>query len=75
MIAKDSLDYVIRAKTGWADEEKRMVGWYVGYVEKNNRVYYFANCIQSADPGNNDFARARIEITYSILNDLEITKE
>jgi beta-lactamase class D len=75
MIAKDTLDYVVRAKTGWSDEEKRIVGWYVGYVEKNNNVYYFANCIQSSDLDNNDFARARIEIAYKILNDLKVTKE
>ena len=75
MITKDTLDYVIRAKTGWSDEDKRIVGWYVGYVEKNNNVYYFANCIQSTDLENKDFARARIEITYRILSDLQVTKE
>ena len=72
MITKDTLDYVIRAKTGWSDEDKRIVGWYVGYVEKNNNVYYFANCIQSTDLENKDFARARIEITYRILSDLQV---
>ena len=75
MIAKDTLDYVLRAKTGWSDEEERNVGWYVGYIEKNENVYYFANCIQSADLDNPDFARARIEITYQILDDLKITRE
>lgn len=75
MIAKDTLNYVVRAKTGWSDEEKRIIGWYIGYIEKNNNVYYFANCIQSADLENNDFERARIEIAYRILDDLIVTKE
>lgn len=75
MITKDTLDYVVRAKTAWSDEEKRIVGWYIGYVEKNNNVYYFANCIQSTDLDNGDFARARIEIAYRILDDLKVTKE
>ncbi|MBA4239594.1 MAG: class D beta-lactamase [Sphingobacteriaceae bacterium] len=75
MIAKDTLGYVVRAKTGWSDEEKRIVGWYIGYVEKNNNVYYFANCIQSTDLDNSDFARARIEIAYRILDALKVTKE
>lgn len=75
MIAKDTLDYVIRAKTGWADEEKRMVGWYIGYVEKDNKTYYFSNCIQSTNMGNPDFIKARIAITNLILNELKLTKE
>ena len=75
MITKDTLDYIVRAKAGWVDEDKRLVGWYIGYIEKSNNVYYFANCIQSSNLDNNDFARARSEIAYQILNDLKITKE
>lgn len=75
MIAKDTLDYVIRAKTGWADEEKRIVGWYVGYVEKNGNVYYFSNCIQSSNLVHKDFAKARIDITYNILSELIKTQK
>lgn len=75
MIAKDTLDYVVRAKAGWSDEEKIIVGWYIGYIEKNDNVYYFTNCIQSTDLDNTDFARARIEIAYRILYDLKVTKE
>ncbi|OWY25533.1 hypothetical protein C7N43_20245 [Sphingobacteriales bacterium UPWRP_1] len=72
MIVKDTLDYVIRAKTGWADEEKRMVGWYVGYLEKNNKTYYFTNCIQTKNLDHPDFAKDRIDITYAILNELKL---
>ena len=75
MISKDTLGCVIRAKTGWADEEKRIVGWYVGYIEKNNNVYYFANCIQSTHIENKNFAEARIKIANSILSDLQIINE
>lgn len=75
MIAKDTLDYVISAKTGWCDDEKRIVGWYIGYIEKNKNVYYFSNCIQSTNIDNKDFSKARIDITYQILNDLKLTNE
>lgn len=70
MIAKDTLNCVVRAKTGWADG-KPSVGWYVGYVENKNGVYYFSTCIQSNDPGQT-FAEDRIRITYKILNELKI---
>lgn len=73
MITNDTLNYVVRAKTGWGGQGKKDVGWYVGYMETRNKVYYFANCIQSDDLNNNDFANARIDIIYLILDDLKLT--
>ncbi len=75
MIAKDTLDYVIRAKTGWDERKNKMVGWYVGYVEKDSNVYYFSNCIQSNDVNSNKLPNARKTITLQILNELKITNE
>jgi len=72
MIAKDTLDYVVRAKTGWCGQDNKDIGWYVGYLETNNKVYYFANCIQSSDINNKDFANARIDIVYLILKELKL---
>jgi len=75
MIEKDTFGYVIRAKTGWGDEKTRYIGWYVGYIEKNGNVYYFANCVQTRGLDERYIARARKEITYRILNDLDIVKQ
>jgi beta-lactamase class D len=75
MIAKDTLGYVVRAKTGWGEQDNKEIGWYVGYVETKDNVYYFANCIQTTDSENKEFARARIEIVYQILEELKITKK
>lgn len=71
MISKDTLDYVVRAKSGWGGHDNKDIGWYVGYLETKDNVYYFANCLQSVE-GNKDFVNARIEIVYSILEDLKI---
>lgn len=75
MIAKNTLDYVVRAKTGWGEQDNKDVGWYVGYLETKDKVYYFANCIQSADLNNKDFANARIDIVYLILDDLKLIEK
>ena len=75
MIAKDTLDYVVRAKTGWGEQDDTNIGWYVGYVETTDNVYYFANCIQTADSEKKDFVRARTEIVYQILNELKLIKK
>ena len=75
MIAKDTLNYVVRAKTGWGGQDNKDVGWYIGYLETKGKVFYFANCIQSADLNNKDFAKVRIDIVYLILKDLKLTEK
>lgn len=75
MIAKDTLNYVVRAKTGWGNQDGQEIGWYVGYIETKGNVYYFSNCIQTKDANNKDFAKARIDIIYLILNDLKIIEK
>jgi len=72
MIAKDTLGYTVRAKSGWGSQDNKEIGWYVGYFEKNDKVYYFSNCIQTADLNNKDFAKARIDIVYQIFDELKI---
>ncbi len=75
MIAKDTLGYVVRAKTGWGSDDNKDIGWYVGYIETKDNVYYFANCIQSADENNKDFANAPTDIVYLILCDLKLLSQ
>ncbi|MBK9098962.1 MAG: class D beta-lactamase [bacterium] len=71
MIAKESSEYVVRAKTGWGFQDNTNIGWYVGYVETNNNVFYFANCIRTKDDIP-DFGKARIDIVYQILEELKV---
>lgn len=46
MLAENADTYVLRAKTGWAARMTPQVGWYVGYVEKSNDVWFFATNIE-----------------------------
>lgn len=79
MITKDTLDVVIRGKTGWGGYGDKDVGWYVGYVETKGNVYYFTNCVQLESKQLTDINRAisfdnsRTEIVYKILNELKLT--
>ena len=71
MIVTDTLDYVLRGKSGWGEQPGgEDIGWFVGYLEKNKNTYYFANCIQTTDFNK---ANARKEIVYLILDDLKLT--
>lgn len=71
MNAKETSQYVVRAKTGWEFKDGLNIGWYVGYVETNDNVYYFSNCIQTKDEIP-DFGKARIEILYQVLEELKV---
>lgn len=72
MIKEKTAEYVLRAKTGWADEPEENVGWYVGYLEKGDDVYYFATVLTAPKPVNADFNAQRLKITNAVLQDLGI---
>jgi len=38
LIVEQNDNYIIRAKSGWSGT----IGWYVGYIQKSNRVWFFA---------------------------------
>jgi beta-lactamase class D len=71
LINERSKDYTLYAKTGWAQQPTN-VGWWVGWVEKEDgHVYVFATNIESPRP-DPTFAEARIQITKGILRDMGI---
>jgi beta-lactamase class D len=70
MIYEQTDEYTIRAKTGWAIRVKDQVGWFVGYVEKGNEVYFFAINLESKNPEEGFVSRK--EITFNILKHLSI---
>lgn len=74
MVADEKSEYTLSGKTGWGFQDDKDIGWYVGFVETSDNVYYFANCIQSSDKENKDFIKARKDIVYEILNELGIVK-
>lgn len=63
MIVEKTPNYVLKAKTGWDTS----IGWYVGYLEQNNNIYFFAANIDIVT--NNDLS-ARLEVTRLCLQDL-----
>jgi beta-lactamase class D len=65
--------YILRGKTGMTDFPGGMfVGWFVGYLERDGNVYFFATNIFT-DNTERDFERiktGRKEMTQSILREL-----
>ncbi len=72
MINEKTPDYTIRGKTGWfgfGREGTPNIGWYVGYVERGENVYFFATNIDIHNPKD---ATARLELTRRCLKDLAV---
>lgn len=66
-------EYILRAKTGWTRDGGKDTGWWVGYIEKKDGVYFFATrLIKDRSTKNPDFGKCRKEITIKILRKLKI---
>ena len=62
-IAEQTPDYVLRAKTGATST----IGWYVGYLEQNDNVYFFATNLEMSSQVP---LAARLEVTRLCLQEL-----
>jgi len=72
LIVEQTPDYTLRAKTGlvgFGEQTESQIGWYVGYLEKNKNVYFFATNI---DIRNKNDPAARIELTRRCFKDLAL---
>ena len=73
MITEQQENYTLRSKTGWTRFGGKDTGWWVGYIEKADNVYFFATrLIKDRDESNPDFGKCRKFITLCILNTLNI---
>ena len=71
MVVEQNESYALRAKTGWTRYGGKDTGWWVGYIEKQDNVYFFATrLIKERSTVNPNFGKCRKEITRSILRQL-----
>ncbi len=71
IVIEQNEDYQLSGKTGWAIREGNNVGWFVGFLEKENKVYYFATRIEPREAFNMDlFPVIRSQITMKALQHL-----
>jgi beta-lactamase class D len=64
MVVEETPAYTIRAKTGWAQRVTPQVGWFVGYIESGDKVWFFATNIEIVKPED---SRLRQEVTIEAL--------
>ncbi len=71
MISEKTDNYLYRDKTGWTRKNGIDIGWWVGYVETKDNVYFFATrLLKEVGDNNPNFLKGRKEITKQILSEI-----
>ncbi len=72
MLTDSTTTYKMYAKTGWAARADIQTGWYVGFVETTDDVWFFACNLEIRNEEETVF---RKELVYRYLRDLKIIPE
>lgn len=73
MLLDENEDYKLSGKTGWAIRNGNNIGWFVGFLEKDDNVYYIATNVTPLNQDKtDDFARLRLSIALKALEDLGV---
>jgi beta-lactamase class D len=73
MLLEDNEEYKLYGKTGWSNQDDDNIGWFVGYLEKNDHTYFFATKVRPQASFNMDnFIRIRKEVTMQAFRSLDI---
>lgn len=73
MVIERQDNYTLRGKTGWGQDVDSMknIGWYVGYLERDNNVYFYAlNMINQET--NFPMIPTRKKILFDTFKDLQL---
>ncbi len=75
LVIHETPTYTLSGKTGWSIRNGNNNGWFVGYLETNGKVYFFATNISPREEFNMKlFGKIRKDITMEAFKKLEITK-
>lgn len=71
MILKETENYVLRGKTGWSIVDDHHNGWFVGYIESGDHVFFFATNVEpiSKEFDQKQFQKNRKVATYKALEE------
>lgn len=75
MVIEDNQNYTLSGKTGLSISGKNNNGWFVGYVDTKNKLYFFATNLEpKTEASKRRLPKARKEVTYKALKQLGILK-
>lgn len=75
MVIKENNYYKLYGKTGWSIRNGNNNGWFVGYVESQNKTYFFAsNVAPQLQFDMNMFPMIRKHVTFKAFEQMKIIK-
>jgi len=73
MLIEDNNHYQLRGKTGWSIRNGNNNGWFVGYVENQNKTYFFASNVEPQEQFEMAmFPMIRKDLTLKALKQMKI---
>lgn len=73
MVIEENDNYTLSGKTGWSISNNINNGWFVGFVETEKGIYFFASNVEPKGKFDQDsFILARKEVVLKALKQLEI---
>jgi beta-lactamase class D len=73
IVIEENDDYKISGKTGWSIRNGSNNGWFVGFIETENKVYFFATNVEPKEEFDmGTFPVIRKEVTYKALKEMKI---
>ncbi len=75
MVIEDNDNYKLSGKTGWSIRNGNNNGWFVGYVEAQNKTYFFATNVEPNQQFDMDmFPMIRKDVTFKAFEQMKIIK-
>ncbi|MXV38770.1 class D beta-lactamase [Flavobacteriaceae bacterium Ap0902] len=73
MLIEENTLYTLSGKTGLTKGDGVFIGWFVGFIEKNDNTYFFATNLQSKNELEFDsFVEKRMKLTLNAFKKLKI---
>ncbi len=72
LLAKQSDGVSLSGKTGSTGQGSQRIAWYVGYVEANDDVYFFASTISPLNADSTPIGETARAVTLQVLQNLQL---
>jgi beta-lactamase class D len=69
IVLEETDEYKLSGKTGWTSRVEPQIGWFVGYLEEDGNVYFFATNVEREETSES-LGWVSLEITRKILEEL-----
>lgn len=73
MLIEETNQYKLSGKSGLSNENKKYNGWFVGYIELKNKMYFFATNLEPKKEFDFDtFIQKRLSLTLSAFKTMRV---